>query len=663
MKKIVLALLLLAAPAFAGPLEPWQGGTGCETDSTYLVSQLPGSPNKGTICTISDGADETDCTVGGGTSENVCIYISGGSGVDYGWKQLDLDYTEVSDSFYVTKNTNGGLPEPSVIPSCKNGTDGGVLGYNTSTHAFVCYDTTRLAIVATTSDPTNGLCYFSNDYNTIQCGNGVGITTMFSTAPIPGAFTLAFEGDVDDENETRIDVVEPTNDDNTILLPNASGTFAISASSPITLSAAGDIGLTAFSGDVSSSGSTLTIGADKVVESMLKAVDAPGDEECFTYESTVGDFEWQTCTPSSGSGAFLLLDGSNDPVTGAVIFIAAGTSVLSGVQDSSGSATAVGVLASNNVDAANVDALLVQGPNRATAANGDNVNVVFQLEDSAGGFVQMASIRATANDVTTTAMDGGLLFFGITGGTEIEMMRAVATTAGQATIVINEGGNDIDFRVETDNEGNMIFCNGAADSCTFGTATEIAFVGVDGTADQIQFAVQGVAGQTADLVVFENSSGTDQLTISGGGLITDYGAEATVARGVPAIVAEVALTGQTTDITATTLYTAPAADTTVRVSAYTIVTRAATTSSTLGSLGIAYTDADNTTSQNMTLRCNNRTGTSTTSVTGNSLTTSLNCEAVVRMNASSSMTYEQGYASSGATTMQYSTYWTVERLQ
>lgn len=41
--------------------------------------------------------------------------------------------------------------------------------------------------------------------------------------------------------------------------------------------------------------------ADSILESMLKAVDAAADEECLTYESTVGDFEWQTCG-SAGIG-------------------------------------------------------------------------------------------------------------------------------------------------------------------------------------------------------------------------------------------------------------------------------------------------------------------------------------------------------------------------
>jgi len=42
------------------------------------------------------------------------------------------------------------------------------------------------------------------------------------------------------------------------------------------------------------SGTGLT--ADGVEESHLKAVDTAADEECLTYEATVGDFEWQSCS-------------------------------------------------------------------------------------------------------------------------------------------------------------------------------------------------------------------------------------------------------------------------------------------------------------------------------------------------------------------------------
>src|SRR3989344_3328082 len=62
---------------------------------------------------------------------------------------------------------------------------------------------------------------------------------------------------------------------------------------------------------------------------MLKVVDVAGDEECLTYESTVGDFEWQTCT----AGAILSFtlagtSGSNQTITdGNTLTIAAGTGI------------------------------------------------------------------------------------------------------------------------------------------------------------------------------------------------------------------------------------------------------------------------------------------------------------------------------------------------
>lgn len=74
----------------------------------------------------------------------------------------------------------------------------------------------------------------------------------------------------------------------------------------------GDFTNLALSGDVSSSALVTTIGADKVLESHLKAVDAAVDEECLTYESTTGDFEWQTC---GSAGGYATIDDEDTPLT------------------------------------------------------------------------------------------------------------------------------------------------------------------------------------------------------------------------------------------------------------------------------------------------------------------------------------------------------------
>ena len=66
----------------------------------------------------------------------------------------------------------------------------------------------------------------------------------------------------------------------------------------------------ALSGDATLAvGGALTISANAIEESMLKAVDAPADEECFTYESTTGDFEWQSCAAASSDASTVTVEG------------------------------------------------------------------------------------------------------------------------------------------------------------------------------------------------------------------------------------------------------------------------------------------------------------------------------------------------------------------
>ena len=63
--------------------------------------------------------------------------------------------------------------------------------------------------------------------------------------------------------------------------------------------------------DFTDSSNTVTadINDNSILEADLKAVDTAVDEECLTYESTTGDFEWQTCC--GGGGAF---SDASDPI-------------------------------------------------------------------------------------------------------------------------------------------------------------------------------------------------------------------------------------------------------------------------------------------------------------------------------------------------------------
>jgi hypothetical protein len=66
----------------------------------------------------------------------------------------------------------------------------------------------------------------------------------------------------------------------------------------------------AVSGDVTiTTNGAVAIGANKVVESMLKAVDTAADEDFLTYESTTGDFEWHSIANVAGGIAAAVTEG------------------------------------------------------------------------------------------------------------------------------------------------------------------------------------------------------------------------------------------------------------------------------------------------------------------------------------------------------------------
>lgn len=111
------------------------------------------------------------------------------------------------------------------------------------------------------------------------------------------------------------------------------------------------------------------------------------------------------------------------------------------------------------------------------------------------------------------------------------------------------------------------------------------------------------------------------------------------------------LTAQAANITSTTLVTTTASGL-YRVHGYSAVTRAATTTSTLPSIVVAWTDADS--SQAMTAVL-------TPSDSGNGLTTVESGSLIINAKTGTTIGFSTtGYATSGATTLQYSVHLRVE---
>jgi hypothetical protein len=121
--------------------------------------------------------------------------------------------------------------------------------------------------------------------------------------------------------------------------------------------------------------------------------------------------------------------------------------------------------------------------------------------------------------------------------------------------------------------------------------------------------------------------------------------------GSTSVAATVDLTSQGADIAWTTLIT-PATNNLYRISCYVIVTRAATTSSTLPGCNLSYTDETGTAHQVI----------GTSASTANTVGTNLQGMAVIYAKSGTAIQYNTaGFASSGATSMQYAVHVRLEQ--
>ncbi len=198
-----------------------------------------------------------------------------------------------------------------------------------------------------------------------------------------------------------------------------------------------------------------------------------------------------------------------------------------------------------------------------------------------------------------------------------------------------------------------------------GSAAMIGFLGAAAVARQgatvdLGTALSNVGLRTAGTAYPITTSGAVALSGTIDLLkVTTYNSIATVANGVPSILAVSDLTAQGAAIGATTLYAVPAAGAGFyEVSWVATVTRAATTSSVLGGAGgfqIIYTDADDS-----VVKTSNPT--TVISSAGNTTATSISGVFCAYCKASSNLQYSFGYTSVGGTAMQYNLHISIKKL-
>jgi len=122
----------------------------------------------------------------------------------------------------------------------------------------------------------------------------------------------------------------------------------------------------------------------------------------------------------------------------------------------------------------------------AASSSLDIGHIKWKAKDSGGGSHIYASIYADAQDETAGTEDGRILFLVTMGGTDsTEILRL----SGSEGAVFNDGSKDIDFRVESNGNANMLFVDATNDRVAIGTDTPLALFEAAGAAKLRQGAV------------------------------------------------------------------------------------------------------------------------------------------------------------------------------
>ena len=152
---------------------------------------------------------------------------------------------------------------------------------------------------------------------------------------------------------------------------------------------------------------------DVILEEDLKAVDAPGDEECLTYEATGGDFEWQTC--GAGSTAW---DDIGDPDADGTVAFAGYEQVLSSTLDEAAHA----MLKLDHTDADVTTATTIFQIDSVDDADAD-LTYIKVVDDSGGTPTTVFSVGAHGATTAVGTIQGGTLTDGtasMTGGASVK---------------------------------------------------------------------------------------------------------------------------------------------------------------------------------------------------------------------------------------------------
>lgn len=260
----LVAVLLISGPAWSAP-STGPGGGGA-FDSTTVDAT-----------TWSDGAN----------ASNVWTFSVSGTNHTMTAASASMNFSHAVDiAGLLSVQAIGGVLEANLLDKSNSETIGG------ATWDFQAITASSVTVDDRTVEPGN--LFTVNHNNTAftldpTCANSgtIGKLTLIDVDESASVEDHQFCNDKDiwaDIVQTAADIIADTQ----ILVGSGAGTGAyVPLSGDATLANTGD----------------MTIGNDKILEVMLKAVNGPTDEFVLTYEATTGDFEWEADQIGGGAVA------------------------------------------------------------------------------------------------------------------------------------------------------------------------------------------------------------------------------------------------------------------------------------------------------------------------------------------------------------------------
>ncbi|MHA2426594.1 MAG: MerR family DNA-binding transcriptional regulator [Candidatus Hermodarchaeia archaeon] len=157
----------------------------------------------------------------------------------------------------------------------------------------------------------------------------------------------------------------------------------------------------------------------------------------------------------------------------------------------------------------------------------DNSATSFTVSEASSNYLAVSTVDSSETVTFGNASTNPDYIFAGTGGTftiasfdcstNLNGGTLTADGSGLITCADDDGGAGAGQWVAT---GTVTHLTTGTNNVTVGSSNNLAKLAVDGDTDEIQFLIQGNGTQTSNLAVFEQSDGTDILTLTNSGALT-----------------------------------------------------------------------------------------------------------------------------------------------